>query len=823
MEEDENIITVNKPKRKPKKSSSSNSKSNSENMPAIQQKAVIPDKICLVPLLHKPMFPNMIAPLIIEGRPFHELLTQTSKKNPPLIGAVLVKDNFNPDNMTADSFYQVGVIGRIIKIFQQNETHMQVLLDIICRMEITEFLALSPFPVVSINIIDDSPVKKTNKMSVKALSREIINNIKELIHLNPLVREELNHFVNQISIEDPSRLADFAATLTTAEKEKLQDILETLNIQNRLEKTLFLVKKELDLSHLQAKISKQIEDRMSKNQRDFFLREQLKEIKKELGISKDDKTQEIDKLIEKASKLKMSDEAKKVFEEELHKLSLLELQSPEFNVSRNYLDWFINLPWGIYSKDNFDINKAKKILNRDHYGLDDLEDKILRIIATLSLKKEVSGTILCLVGPPGVGKTSVGKSIASALNRKFYRFSLGGMRDEAEIKGHRRTYIGAMPGKFIQALKVVKKSNPVIMLDEIDKIGNSFHGDPASALLEALDPEQNTSFLDHYMDVPFDLSKVFFIATANQLDTIPSALLDRMEILRLAGYIAEEKLNIAKKYIIPKQRKNAGLTSDNIRFTDNAILNIINGYARESGVRRMEQNIQNICRGVALNIVRNDPPQKRHIIDEKAVLKYLKSPHFTDDDMFGEGTPGCVNGLAWTSLGGSTLMIESVSIEAEKPGFKQSGQLGKVMVESSEIAYSFIKANCKKFGGDPAFFDKSFIHLHVPAGAVPKDGPSAGITMALSFLSLMLNKPVIPLIGMTGELTLTGQVLPIGGLKEKTIAAIRGKLTQIICPAQNEKDYIELPDHLKTDIKFHFVKSFDEVVKIALESGKKKK
>ncbi len=776
-----------------------------KNLPT---KNAYPEQLSLITVNYRPLFPNMIFPMLIENKDSRRALRHAINK---VAGFVVFSLQMEAPKakIASKNICKIGVLAKIVKVIEEKQTESQVIFEVLSRVRIEKFLQEQPFFLIQVHHIEIPPVK--NNDTVKVYAREILLNVRELIKIHPVLKEELGQFLKaKISISDANKLADFTASILFSEKKEMQDILESIDILERLKKVLLLLKKELDLGRLQSKISKQIDSRLQKNQREFFLREQLKEIKQELGLAKDDKSVEIEKLITRAAKLNFSKEAKKVFDEEIEKLNLLDSHSPDFSVVRNYLDWIVSLPWGILSEKELCIKEAERVLRNDHYGLDDIKERILEFIAVSKLAKKDANSILCFVGPPGVGKTSIGKSIAKVLKRPFYRFSVGGMRDESEIKGHRRTYIGAMPGKFIQTLKQTKVSNPVIMLDEIDKLGSSYQGDPASALLEVFDLEQNNAFLDHYLDIPFDLSKVLFITTANQLDTIPSALLDRMEVMRLSGYITEEKLQIAKKYIIPKQRINHGLDSTKLKFTNTAINKIIEGYARESGVRSLESLIKKICRKIAYEIVSN--PQTKVSINHRNVTKYLKLPIFTDDAIQDSTQIGLVNGLAWTSMGGDVLSIESIPT-VNKNGFKQTGQLGKVMVESSEIAYSYVLSNAKEYQGKPEFFQNNFIHLHVPAGATPKDGPSAGITMASSLISLMLQKPVDKKIGMTGELTLSGNILPIGGLKEKIIASKRNRLKQIIVPYANKKDYDELPEHLK-DLKVKFVKSYKEVFQI---------
>jgi ATP-dependent Lon protease len=769
---------------------------------------VLPAALPIISLRPRPAFPNLLIPMVLNDSQQMEAVKRAMESPSRAIGLVLVKDQDQPDG--TENLHPVGVAGKIVKILHADENSVQCLVNTLERFTIQE---LSDNAGVLFGTVS---YEHGNELSVnpelKAYSIAVIGTLKELVQLNPLYSEEIKLFLGRSSLDDPGRLADFAANLTSASGGELQQVLEAFDVRKRIDMVLVLLKKELEVSRLQTKITKQIEEKISQQQREFFLREQLKAIKKELGLEKEGKTAEIEKFEERLKGLKFNDEAQRALTDEMDKFKLLEPSSPEYHVTRNYLDWLTILPWGKYSKDSYNLDKARRVLDRDHHGLNDVKDRIIEFIAVGKMKGDISGSILCLVGPPGVGKTSIGRSIADALGRSFYRFSLGGMRDEAEIKGHRRTYIGAMPGKFVQAMKSAGTANPVLMLDEIDKVGASYHGDPASALLEVLDPEQNGTFRDHYLDVPFDLSNVLFIATANQLDTIPAPLLDRMEIIRLSGYVLEEKMEIARRYLIPKSLKNAGLKSGQVVIRKEALAALIDGWARESGVRTLENRIKKLMRKAARDFAtgRSEPI----VIGKKELPEYLGQPVFVTEEIF-EGVPGVVTGLAWTSMGGATLPIEATAMPSKSKGFRQTGQLGNVMIESSEIAYSFVMAHLKEYGAADDFFDTHFVHLHVPAGATPKDGPSAGVTMATALISMMTGKSVRQKLGMTGELTLTGRVLPIGGVKEKTIAARRAGLKVLIFPEANKKDYGELPDYLKEGLEVYFAKEYKDVYKVA--------
>ncbi len=771
----------------------------------------------------------MAAPIVIEPGSYYEVLKLVAKTEEKLLGLFLTKEEaVNIYQIDFPDFHRVGVLAKILRILPMEQGGAQVVLNMEKRISLQEQIPDQPFLSAKVLLEEDVIPKKAEK-ELKAYTISIITTIKDLIKLNPLFKEELQVFLGHSDFTEPGRLADFSAALTTASRDELQELLDTFDVEKRAAKALVLLKKELDLTRLQSSINQTIESTISKTQREFFLREQLRAIRRELGMEKDGKTRDIEKFRERIDGRTVPEEVLQVIDEEIEKLGVLDVQSAEYGVCRNYLDWLTIIPWGTFSEECHDIKAARKILDEDHYGLKDIKERILEFISVGKLTGGVRGSIICLVGPPGVGKTSIGKSIARALGRKFFRFSVGGMRDEAEIKGHRRTYIGSMPGKMIQALKV-GTMNPVIMIDEIDKIGMSYHGDPASALLEVLDPEQNSRFLDHYLDVPCDLSRVLFILTANVLDSMPDALQDRMEVLRLSGYIEEEKIAIAKQYLIPRNRKKSGLKASKLSFTTAGLARLIRNYAREAGVRSLENYLKKILRKVAKSVAEEEKSaEEKQIITEKNLVEYLGQPIFTSYRYYDPTPVGVCTGLAWTALGGAILYVESSRSPAEKTGMKLTGQAGDVMKESAEIAWSYLSSTSERYAPGIPYFLKEKVHIHIPEGATPKDGPSAGITMVTSLLSLLLNKAVVADIAMTGEITLTGKVLKIGGVKEKFIAAKRDRMTTLIFPKENERDYHELPDHVKQGkkgekgIAVHFVSTYDEVVPIVFNQAKEKK
>ncbi|MEH6492806.1 endopeptidase La [Halopseudomonas sp.] len=766
----------------------------------------LPDRLYLLPINNRPFFPAQVMPVVVNEEPWSKTIDLVANTEHKALSLFYLEHPPKADGeLSADQLPATGCAVRIRHAVRE-DGKIQFIAQGLTRVRITQWLSRKPPYLVEVEYPDTADDERDE---VRAYAMALINAIKELLPLNPLYSEELKNYLNRFSPNQPSPLSDFAAALTSAKASELQDVLNTVPILRRMEKVLVLLKKEIDVARLQGEISAEVNRSISEHQRTFFLKEQLKVIQKELGLSKDDRTADIEQFRERLEGKQVPEAAQKKIDEELNKLSVLETGSPEYAVTRNYLDWATAMPWGITHTDKLDIPHARKVLDRDHDGLDDVKQRILEFLAVGAFKGSVSGSIILLVGPPGVGKTSIGHSIAESLGRPFYRFSVGGMRDEAEIKGHRRTYIGAMPGKFVQALKDVGVMNPVIMLDEIDKLGSSHQGDPASALLETLDPEQNNQFLDHYLDLRLDLSKVLFVCTANTLDSIPAALLDRMDVIRLSGYIAEEKLAIAKHHLWPRQLERAGLRKSQLRITDKALRQVIDGYAREAGVRNLDKQLAKLVRKSLMQLL--ETPEKKLSIKPEHLQTLLGAPAFKTEKRL-KGI-GIITGLAWTSMGGATLPVEATRIHTLNRGFKLTGQLGDVMKESAEIAYSYLCANLKTYQADKSFFDDAYVHLHVPAGATPKDGPSAGVTIASALLSLARQQAPSAGLAMTGEITLTGHVLPVGGIREKVIAARRQQIHELVLPEANRGDYDELPDYLKDGMQIHFARHFRDVAK----------
>ncbi len=767
-----------------------------------------PDILYLIPVTGRPHLPGQIQPLVVDKKRWEETLMKASKNNRSLIGLAYLEE-VKGKTVYEKDLPKVGCVVRVEKIAVIQES-IQFIAHGLERFRIKRFISDKPPFVVEVAYFDKI---KENENELKAYAIAIINAIKQLLALSPLYSEQVRQFLSMFGPDRPEPLTDFAAGITMASGNDLQEILELPLLMDRMKKAMMMLQKEIEIAKLQNKIQKDLNIQMSENKRKFFLKEQLHAIQKELGLLKDDKTSDADRFKRKFAKLSPADHVVKRFDEEMEKLSVLETGSAEYGVTRNYLDWITSFPWGIHSKDNIDIERAEKVLDRDHAGLSDVKDRIIEFFAAGIYRQDISGSIILFVGPPGVGKTSIGKSIAEALGRQFYRFSLGGMRDEAEIKGHRRTYIGALPGRLVQALKDCGVANPVVMLDEVDKIGASYRGDPASALLEALDPEQNAEFMDHYMDLRMDLSKVLFICTANQLDTIPSPLLDRMDRINLSGYITEEKMEIARKHLWPRLLKRNNLTSKVITITDPTIRYLIEGFAREAGVRTLEKLLNKIIRKSIVVILKEKKEKIR--ISIKSLEDLLGFPIFKHDKLM--SGIGVVIGLAWTQMGGATLPVEAVKVHEKKSGIKLTGKLGEVMQESAAIAYSHVRANSDLFNIGRKYFDKAFIHIHIPEGATPKDGPSAGVTIATALVSLAAQKTIKRPLAMTGEITLTGEVLPVGGIREKIIAARRSGINEILLPEKNMPDIEKLPEHIKEGVTFHFTPKYIDLFKIVFK------
>ncbi|MCI6187735.1 MAG: endopeptidase La [Spirochaetia bacterium] len=773
----------------------------------------LPNKLTIIPLTSRPIFPGIFTPLMIDAPEDVKIIEESCDKD-GFIGIVLLKNQ--NENPTVSDLYKVGTAARIIKKVNLPDGGVNVFISTQKRFKIRRTLHQSAPMAVAVDYLED---EEADTFEVKALTRALISEMKEVSQNNPLFSEEMR--LNMVNIDNPGKIADFIASILNVEKEEQQKILETLNVRERMEQVLVFIKKEQELLRVQKKIQKELNERIEKNQRENFLREEMRSIQEELGETAEGNATDYQKFKKKIEELAFEGEIKESVESELEKFRLLDPNSSEYIGTRNFLDLVCNLPWKNDIVNDYDLVRAKKVLENDHFGLEDVKKRIIEYLAVRKLKGDCKGSILLLVGPPGVGKTSVGRSIANAMNKPFYRFSVGGMHDEAEIKGHRRTYIGAMPGKIIQGLKITKSKSPVFMIDEIDKMGVSHNGDPAAALLEVLDPEQNVSFRDNYLDLPFDVSNVFFILTANSLDSIPGPLLDRAEIIQLSGYIDQEKIEIAKKYLIPKNLEKNGLKKSQVKYSKSAIIKIAQEYARESGVRNFEKCLDKIHRKLITEFLMNEDQtreilEKTITIEENDLYKYLGKPVFDESEIKVASKPGTAIGLAWTSMGGDTLLIESTCF-AGKGGLILTGQMGDVMKESSQIAFNWARKFVLDRGAKKSkWFDENIIHLHIPEGATPKDGPSAGITMATTFVSLFMHKKIKPHLAMTGELSLTGQVLPIGGLREKTVAAKRNKIKTIIIPKANQKDLEEIPENVKSGINFIPVSDVKEVLQIAL-------
>ena len=769
------------------------------------------DQYPVMPLRNTVLFPQQVIPIYIGRERSLKLINELNPKRKYIV--VVAQEDGSIEDPEPKDLYSYGTLANVLKVFDMPDNSKSAIVQGISRVKILDYTSVDPYYRAAIQTLDDEPLE--NELELEALSNNLRQSFSELMNVAPNLTEEHTGMLS--NIQKPNRLTDRAISLMTVPNKEKQEILEELNIKIRIEKALTLISREMQRIKLGEEIQSEVHDEISKTQREYYLREQMKTIKKELG--EDEGSVELKEIEDKIKAAKMSEEAEKVAMKELDRLSRIPTQSPEYNVSRTYIEWLADLPWSDSTKDRIDLKEALKILDEDHYGLDKVKERIIEYLAVRNLKQKkdpngsVRGPILCFGGPPGVGKTSLGRSIARAMGREFVRLSLGGIRDEAEIRGHRRTYIGALPGRIIQSIKKAGKNNPVFMLDEIDKLGADFRGDPSSALLEVLDPEQNQSFSDHYLEVDFDLSNVMFISTANYQDAIPPALRDRMEILDFSGYIEDEKVQIAKRHLVPKQLEENGLTSKEVTFHEGSIKELIRSYTREAGVRNLEREIANVLRKVARKHVEEKTNKIK--ITKTKVSDYLGAPRFHSELAERTTKPGVVTGLAWTAAGGDILFVESTLMKG-KGKLTLTGQLGDVMKESATAGLTYVRSHAEDFGIDPNFNETSDIHVHVPAGAIPKDGPSAGVSMVTSLVSLLTKKPVKEKVAMTGEITLRGNVLPIGGVKEKVTAAHRSGITEVILPDLNRKDLEDVPEHVSKDLTFHFVKEIRDVLKVAI-------
>ncbi len=773
-----------------------------------------PAELGALPLRNSVLFPHAIMPISVGRRKTLNLLDDVVHANKLI--AVISQRNPAEDDPDPTDMYRVGCVARILKVVKLSGNNVNLIIQGINRIRVDRFTATEPFMKAFVTPLDEII---DQGVDLEALVRSLINQFQRLVQVSPNISSDLGEMVLSAGSADPARLSDLAASVLNISAEEKIGLLERNNVKDRVQKLVETVTRELELQEISSRIQSQVADEVGKTQRQYYLREQMKAIQRELG-EEDDRAAEIEELKKKIDEAAMPEEARKVAEKELDRLSKMPPQAAEYTVSRTYLDWLVTLPWAKATEDKLDVPEAKKILDEDHYDLEKVKDRILEYLAVRTLKKDLKGPILCFSGPPGVGKTSLGRSIARAMGRKFVRISLGGVRDEAEIRGHRRTYIGSLPGRIIQGIKRAGTNNPVFVLDEIDKVGTDFRGDPSSALLEVLDPEQNNSFSDHYLEVAFDLSKVFFICTANVLDTIPPALRDRMEVLTLPGYTEEEKLEIAKTYQVPRQREEHGLTPEQIAFDDDSIRAVINNYTREAGVRNLDRELASICRKVARKVVEGHTAKVG--VRSSDIAEYLGPVRFFRELAERTGRSGVATGLAWTQVGGEILFVESSRMRG-KGKITITGRLGDVMKESALAALTWIRSNSRALGIDARVFEYSDFHIHIPAGAIPKDGPSAGVTLTCSLISLLTGLPVIANTAMTGEITLRGKVLPVGGIKEKVIAAKSAGLERVILPNKNEKDLEDVSTPVRQAMRFEFVDDIEQVLDLAFGDALKQR
>ena len=771
----------------------------------------LPDVMPILPLFDATLFPKMVLPLVVMESASVRLVDEAMAAK-RIVGLLVSKkapkENKSPKALSED-MATMGTAALILKMAKTDDNKAQMLVQGLGRFEIKAFVDGKPYLQAQVTHLKDVEHHDTE---TEALKTNLQNLFIRIVELSPGLPQEIGAMAK--SIQEPGILADMVASTINTTTEEKQQVLEVLDIKERLKIVTRITNQQLEILELGNKIQSQVKGGMDRSQREYYLRQQLKAIKEELG-EKDESQVEVEDYRTKIEAANLPEEAKKEAERELGRLARMHPSSAEYTVAATYLDWITSLPWVTMTEDSLDIDKAQQVLDEDHYGLEKPKKRILEYLAVRKLKPDSKGPILCFSGPPGTGKTSLGRSIARALGRKFHRIALGGVRDEAEIRGHRRTYVGALPGRIIQGLRRAESKNPIFMLDEIDKVGSDFRGDPSSALLEVLDPEQNFSFSDHYLDVPFDLSKVMFITTANVLDTIPPALLDRMEVLELVGYTEDEKIKIAQRFLVPRQRDAHGLNSAQIKFTTGALRRIISGYTREAGLRNLEREIAAICRGVATKVAREKTAAVTIRIGD--LHEYIGPEKLIPEAAERALTPGVAMGLAWTPVGGCLLFIEATAMKGSK-GLTLTGQLGDVMKESATAALSFVRANAKSLGVDENFYETHDLHIHVPAGAIPKDGPSAGVTMLVALSSLLTGRKVKKALAMTGEITLRGQVLPVGGIKEKILAAHRAGIREIILPKRNEKDLEDVPAAVKEQIVFHYAEKMRDVITIALDS-----